>query len=54
MKKKILTFNEFMALTEGKEELWFLEGMTKKEFNKVPTWKLATWSATAKNADSTK
>ena len=53
--KKILSFNEFKALTEGDPELWFLDGMTKKEFASEPIWKIATWSATAKkNADSTK
>ncbi|HIG57783.1 MAG TPA: hypothetical protein EYQ21_00055 [Flavobacteriales bacterium] len=54
MKNKILSFKEFTALTEGNDDLWFLDGVTKTEFNKIPTWKVATWSATAAAATEKK
>ena len=60
MKKKILSFKEFTALTEENDDVsehgntWFLDGVTKKEFNKIPTWKIATWSATAAAANKDK
>ena len=54
MKKKILSFREFTALTEGNADLWFLNGVEKKDWDKFPTWKAATWSATAVAAKENK
>jgi len=33
---KPMSFKEFMTRTDGNDEFWYLDGMTKKEYEDIP------------------